>query len=85
MFRLIHPLFFEIICLSDDRITIIRYGNKKIVGKGKMDEKNHEEGIELKINFFDQPIMVRIGDNDFRYGLGNQQLNIELWSTNCNI
>ena len=50
-----------------------------------MDEKNHEEGIELKINFFDQPIMVRIGDNDFRYGLGNQQLNIELWSTNCNI
>lgn len=55
-----------------------------LVGFGKFKEKNNDTGIELIFNLDDQPLFVK-SDNDFRFGIANFEIKVDLGTAASNI
>jgi len=84
IFRLMHPMFFEIICLVENNFVIVKMKHFILVGFGKFKEHNTDTGIQLIFNLEDHPLFVK-SNNDFWFGVANFEINVDLGSAASNI
>lgn len=62
-----HPKGFEIICISEESLTIIRFQNLTLGGFCKISEKDNLEGIILTFKFNSTPVFIKNRD-EIKYG-----------------